>query len=308
MSLCQDDSQDQLAPSSPFLVVIDGVDECPGHDNQLGIVAQISDLVLIHQLPLHFLIVSHTEFHLYEAFKEPSIANITEILNLYSDVPSSNDISIYFRSEFSRIYHFKCHKNIMETVPRPWPSEDTVQRLVIEAGGYFVFASIVIRFIDKDGFLPPEQLNQVLNHDHEPFAELDKLYMQILSSYPRSDLPILKSILGHVLFHLGPCTVEHIATIHHLSPGEVKLMMHGLQSLVTFNFQGLKLTHLPFRNFLLNKAWARVHYIDHKEWYMSCHGSGGLSLELLSPPLLAEVQNTFRKILGSEEPPDMPII
>jgi len=308
VSLCQDDSQDPLAPSSPFLVIIDGVDECQGHDNQRGIVAHISDLVLTHRLPLRFLIVSRTEFYLCEAFEEPSMAGITEILDLHGDVLARVDISTYLQNEFSRIYHSKRHRNVMESVPSPWPSEDTIQRLVIQSGGCFIYASTVIRFIDNDGFSPPEQLGQVLNHDCEPFAELDKLYMQILSSYPRSDLPILKGILGHVLFHSGPCTVEHIAAFHRLSPRKMKLMMRGLQSLVTFNLRGLELTHLPFREFLLDKARAKAHYIDREEWYMSCDGSGGLPSEPLPPPPLADVQNAFGRPYGSEEPPDVPTL
>jgi len=132
--------------------------------------------------------------------------------------------------------------------------------------------------------------------------------MQILSSYPRSNFPILKGILGHVLFHSGPCTVEHIAAFHRLSPGKMKLMMQGLQSLVTFNLWGLELTHLPFRDFLLDKARARTHYIDREEWYMSCDGLGDLPLEPLPPPPLADVQNTSRKATGFEDPPDIPAV
>jgi hypothetical protein len=117
-------------PSSPFLVVIDGLDECQGHDDQCRILAQVSHIIHTHHLPLRFLIVSRPESHLCEAFEEPELANIAEKLSLYGDFQAHADVSMYLRSEFSRIYDSKRHRDVMESVPRPWPSDDAIEQLV----------------------------------------------------------------------------------------------------------------------------------------------------------------------------------
>ena len=61
-SLFQQDSA--LASSSRFLVVIDGLDECQGHDDQCRALEQVSHMINTQHLPLRFLIVSRPETHL----------------------------------------------------------------------------------------------------------------------------------------------------------------------------------------------------------------------------------------------------
>ena len=126
----------------------------------------------------------------------------------------------YLRSEFSRIYESKKHRDVMEFFPRPWPSNKAIQRIVSKSGGYFIYASTVTRFTDEEYFEPPERLDQVLNpsnssdiSDSTPFAELDHLYMQILSFCPKSPIPLLKRILGHTVFHSGPRGIGHISSL-----------------------------------------------------------------------------------------------
>ena len=43
---------------SPFLVIIDSLDECQGHDDQYCALQRVSDMVSNHHLPLRFLIMS----------------------------------------------------------------------------------------------------------------------------------------------------------------------------------------------------------------------------------------------------------
>ena len=206
-SLFQQDSA--LIPSSRFLVVIDSLDECQGHDDQCRALEQISHMVNTQHLPLRFLIVSRPEAHLCEAFEEPHLADITEHLSLYGDFQAIGDVSTYLKNECSRIYSSKRHRDVMEFVPRPWPSESVVEGLTCKSEDYFIYASTVIRYIDEENFSPVERLDQILNisnpavppSESAPFAELDKLYLQILSSCPTSNLPILKRILGIVVNH-----------------------------------------------------------------------------------------------------------
>jgi len=285
-----------LVPSSPFLVIIDGLDECQGHDDQRRILTQVYHMVNTHHLPLRFLIVSRPESHLLEAFEDPALANITEMLSLYGDFQAnSNDVSTYLRSEFSRIYHSKQHRDIMEFVPGPWPCDDTVNTLITKSGGYFIYPSTVIRFIDEEGFSPTDRLSLVLDSselsispsDSVPFAELDRLYSQILSSYPTSQLHKLKQILGHVVFPfvnsrltldtdiIAPADIEALLC---LPRGQVKLMLRGMRSLVSFLESplgvGLHLYHASFGDFLHDKARSKSYHVDSEEWMYTAFCDG----------------------------------
>ena len=264
-SLFQDCSK---ANPSPLIVIIDGLDECQGHNDQLRILAEVSCMVKTHHLPLRFVIVSRPESHLYDAFEEPSMAIITKSLSLYDDFWARVDVSSYLRSEFSRIHDSKRHKYVMQLVPTPWPSEDAIQKIVHNSWGYFIYVSTVIKFVDEENFLPTDRLCQVLNSsnssnppgDSAPFAELDKLYLQIISLCQTSNLPILKVILGYIVVpHLNPLhrdiviDLDDIESFLHLPRGQVKLMLRKLRSLVTFgeslgDVELLTLHHASFEN------------------------------------------------------------
>ena len=61
-----------LGSSSWFWVVVDGLDECQGRDEQRRILAEVAHMLSTHHLPLRFLIVSRPEAHLCEAFEGPA--------------------------------------------------------------------------------------------------------------------------------------------------------------------------------------------------------------------------------------------
>ena len=274
-----------LLPSSQFLVVIDGLDECQRRDDQCRILAQISHMINTHRLPLRFLIVSRPEAHICEAFEEPGLENITKSLSLYGDFQARDDVSMYLRSEFSRIYESRKHRDVMEFVPRPWPSKDVIATLVDKSGGYFIYASTVIKFIDEESFSPTDRLDEVLNgsnsavahSDSAPFAELDKLYIQILSSYPTSKLPTLKRILGYVEFAASDWegevfrTIAEVEALLNIPHGQVKLSLRGLRSLVSLEeWEGgivdIHLNHASFGDFLHDKERSGDYYLDFEKW------------------------------------------
>ena len=269
--------------SSPFLVIIDGLDECQRNRDQRWILEQVSRMVNTQHLPLRFIIVSRPESHLMETFKERDLWNLTNlnVLSLYGDYGALNDVSMYLRSEFSRICGAKMHRDVMRFVPRPWSSDSIIERLVSNSGGYFIYASTVTKFIDEEYYSPVARLDHIFGTSNSsselnPFAELDQLYIQILSSYPIPDLHVLKLILGFAvmspvlrsrsLFPFFPS----IEDILGLAPGQVELTLRGLRSLVSstaiHDYKYPHLIHASFGDFLLDKARAKDYHIDSEEW------------------------------------------
>ena len=54
----------------------------------------------------------------------------------------------------------------MVYIPRPWPSEDIIRRLVRKSGGYFIYASTAIEFIDEEYESPAARLDQLLGNSN----------------------------------------------------------------------------------------------------------------------------------------------
>ena len=278
---------DHSAPvhSSPSVVIIDGLDECRGNDDQCRILKQVSFMIRKHHLPLRFLVVSRSESHLCEAFEEPALSNITNVVSLYGDFGAREDVSLYLRNEFARIYKSKRHRDVMQFVDPPWPSNDVIELVSRKSEGYFIYASTVIRFVDEEYFSPTARLEQVIAafnssvvpSESTPFAELDQLYIQILSSYPTSQLLTLKNILGYVVVpsnHMGIETDE-IEAFLGLRRGQVNLTLRGLRSVVSCEgYNRFVLIHASFGDFLLDKARSKDLCIDAEEWFDTAFRNG----------------------------------
>jgi len=272
---------------SPSLVIIDGLDECHGTENQVMILTQIRDLVREHHVPLRFLILSRPEPHIRDTFAQPALKGITKVISLYGDHGSRKDVLNYLRHEFTRIHDSDKHKDTMTVISEPWPSEDILKLLVKRSGGYFIYASTVVKFVDEENFRPIERLNQVLgvsnsssHPDSAAFAELDKLYTEILTLCPRSNIPLLKRILGYralarrFSFPFIPLIEKDLG----LQPGQIKLTLRQLHSIVSFesHITGeesvplLQFIHASFLDFLFDENRSGEYYIDRQQWYEDC--------------------------------------
>ena len=134
----------------------------------------------------------------------------------------------------------------MPDASSPWPSEDDLQVLIWRASGQFIYAATVIKFVDSDTdfHTPEEKLDIILKHgpmQSSVFSELDRLYTQILSLYPDSE--VLVDTLGVILVLedasssiLYPreyvCSPATIAMITGLGEVKLHLVLRALQSIV----------------------------------------------------------------------------
>ena len=265
-------------PSPSQLVIIDGLDECKGNDAQLTVLTVLRDLIVKHCLPLRCLVVSRPEVHLQHSFND--MAQITDLVSLYGDYRAIDDVSKFLKTEFSRIHDSKRHVEIMRSVPKPWPSEDVRHKLALRSSGYFIFAATVAKYVDEEYFSPLERLDQVLTVGDStspqtgPFAELDKMYYQVLSTCSKPEL--LKTILGFIFFFKDDPNARHYVYLPltpleqslGLHSGEVLLTFQGLHSI--FSFSSSKMlptpTHASFGDFFLDKTRSGKYHIEEVEW------------------------------------------
>ncbi|RDB24518.1 hypothetical protein Hypma_008318 [Hypsizygus marmoreus] len=259
----------------PFLIVIDGLDECRGNVDQSQILSYIFHLNEWCRLPLCFLIASRPEPHIGSAFRTQ---NIYTAISLYRDFEALQDICAYLCDGFCEIQDSEKHADTMNAISKPWPDFKMVSLLVDRSGGYFIYASTILRYIDEEYFSPLDRLAEVLKcSSPAPFSELDKLYHQILSV--SQDTRLLKRILWYSLHgdnHYFRCLGPAVEGVFQLRPGASILALRGLHSLLwvdtTLDFGGnshqirtIKPFHASLLDFLFDPQRAGKFFIDIEE-------------------------------------------
>ncbi|KAJ7021822.1 hypothetical protein C8F04DRAFT_259065 [Mycena alexandri] len=245
-----------------LVIVIDGLDECDGHEVQQEVLRALGSIADGQPLPLRFLVASRPEPHIGDMFRAPCLARLHRPFNIEQ---AFEDVRIYLLDEFSRIRVE--HRQTMATISGPWPSSDVIQELIHKSSGYFIYASTVIKFIDDKQFRPTERLDIIMGliqpEFGSPFAALDQLYTEILSSVqPRHQLiPILTLIAAG--FSLR---VAHIEQLLELKPGDLRLTLHGLHSVILVPEEpetnmDLTVHHVSFRDFLGDPARSGAFYV-----------------------------------------------
>ncbi|KAJ7044638.1 hypothetical protein C8F04DRAFT_1249906 [Mycena alexandri] len=214
--------------AQPPIVIIDGLDECEGRDVQQEVLRCFANCIHEAPLPVCLLVASRPESHIREMFQEPSLSGSHRPVNV---AQSFEDVRTYLLDNFAQIYAE--HHETMAAIPRPWPSRLVIEHLIQKSSGHFIYASTVIKFIDNKDFRPPDRLKIIMGltepDSGSPFAALDQLYTQILSNVPARArlLPILTVIAARL--HL---LALHIDQLLDLDPGDVRLALRGLHSLI----------------------------------------------------------------------------
>ncbi|KAJ6608445.1 hypothetical protein B0H10DRAFT_526146 [Mycena sp. CBHHK59/15] len=252
-----------LVDSPPWVIVIDGLDECDGHLIQQKILRLIGDSIHQHTLPLRFLIASRPEAHISEVFEGSSFRGLYLPFNVEE---SFEDVRTYFLTEFARIHS---EHSTMAAIQRPWPSEALIEHLVRKSSGYFIYASTVIKFVDDKHFRPTQRLAAVENltgTDFEsPFGALDELYTQILSAVPaHAQLVAILRVVEYI--HPSPPKIEQLLA---LESGDVELSLRGLHSVLfsdSYGSLGLLMRHSVISSMIPVAEAASISGIPPTSW------------------------------------------
>jgi hypothetical protein len=251
----------------PSSLLIDGLDECDGHNIQQEILRLIGSISVKNHPALRILVASRPEPHIWETFKEDSLRGVADSTNVEQ---SFEDVWTYLRDEFSRIHR---EHSAMKNIPIPWPAPGILEKLVQNSSGYFVYAATVIKFVNDEYSWPLKQLDIVMqnliSHDSEsPFATLDQLYMQILSRVPVRYRPNLCDILCVITHYPKAFTARDIDALLGLELDTVQLIIRPLHSVLdvpALSGHVLGVHHASFLDFLKDEARSSCFYVGSAE-------------------------------------------
>lgn len=193
--------QNHQVTQEPFLVVIDGLDECSEVDAQCEIVEIIGEVIRLKpDLPILWLIASRPEPHLKNLFsraRDPIECNKEELV---IDADTRDDVSRYLHDSFDNI-----RTKFPYVTTTSWPSEKQFQEVADIVSGLFVLASTIIRYVEDSTHADPmKRLVDLVGFmkstnrigAKNPLMTLDLVYSQILASVPEDVLPRTMRILG----------------------------------------------------------------------------------------------------------------
>ena len=239
-------------PQRPYLVIIDGLDECHDKATQQLILRLLCESITVLKLPLRFLIGSRPESHICDSFNQESLYTITRRVILDEKFNPGRDIQVFLRDGFAKI---SAKNSILSHVEHPWPKEGIIDLLVQleRSSGQFIYAATVLKFVGVDFCSPTKQLALVLKPDPTAFSDLDQLYTQILSVYPGA--VNIVQVLGIISVSHGKLA-EVMEDIFGMEEGEP-----GATSYVIPHF-----AHASFGDYLFDSSRSGPFHVNRQEY------------------------------------------
>ena len=238
------------------IVVIDALDEC---DDK----AQMADFIDVllsassggTPLPFQILLTSRVEEHIRKKF-DSSKAQFLHCLEL-QNYDARPDIGVHFQMAFDCIYDQ--NQQIMQRIPKPWPSAYDLDTLLDKAGNSFAFATTLVQCVGGDR-MPHQALQKLLASGANG---LDSLYEQVLSSASWS--PAFHQILGTIMILEDNKSISFLSSLLSLYYEEVICELLEVQSIIKIpgeDNEPIMLYHTSLRDFLTFKSRSKQYFID----------------------------------------------
>ncbi|RXW22630.1 hypothetical protein EST38_g3226 [Candolleomyces aberdarensis] len=230
----------------PFLIVIDGLDECEDRRDVEGFIDDMLEFFKKNPLvPLRFFITSRIEQHIQARLKNDQV-RLENLANHCSRHDIDTFLSTCFEDEKSRNPVIKAYTDIHGE----WPMRADKDQLVIHIGGSFIFACSLFKYIvDPTNYqsTPMERLPHTLKMN----PGLDTLYAQTLAR--SQHLPHFPEIISTLALLFEPLPIVGIAELLGIESLEVIRVLVNLQAIIHIpgtDELPVTLCHTSLRDFL----------------------------------------------------------
>ena len=202
--------------TDPTLIIIDALDECRDEEPMSAFLSVLSHY--LENIPLvKFYIAARPEIRIRHGFRLKLLCPHTEVLRLHDLEPFSvnGDIKLFLKTQLTAVINSPDNHNFMED----WPSPEDIETLCKKAGGFFTYASTIVKFVGSPNHSPNERLALVVSEDtsHEARLGIGILYTQVLEeAFGNQDQEFyshLKSVLGVVLLVFRPFSINAISDL-----------------------------------------------------------------------------------------------
>ena len=243
--------------AAPWLVVIDGLDECSSREG----ICRMIEWIRKNELPFRFLLTSRPEPEIRIRF----ISGPTDVWTL-SLTESIADITMYFVEQLEKVWPIQ--QRIEEHGPSRWPSKSDLKRLVEKSEGLFVYAATAVRYIGDSEGNPSKRLEEVL----ELHKGLDSLYVQVIDEARKQDC--FDIVMGSLMYLKSPLSVSDLSGIlfslnRHLTRHGVLSALRRCHSILSIaEGRTINPYHASLRDFLTDQSRSTALFLAPA----TCHG------------------------------------
>ena len=247
------------------LITIDALDECKDKEPASALLSVLSRYV--HEIPeVKFFITGRPEPPIRDGFRLKSLRPITDVLKLHDVKRSSvdEDIKLYLRTYLTNIREMRDDCEF----PEEWPNPYDIDILCKIAGGLFIYASTVVKFVASKYHLPTERLDLIVSHSQGSTHEggVDLLYTQILQlAFHDADpgeqelYSRFRNVVGAVLLVSHPLSkktlsnlIKNCGTPSHISA--ILRFLHSLLNVPDSEDEPIRVFHKSFPDFLTDRV------------------------------------------------------
>ncbi|KJA29452.1 hypothetical protein HYPSUDRAFT_520232 [Hypholoma sublateritium FD-334 SS-4] len=253
-------------PKWRLVFIIDGVDECIKHTEQVALIEVFAQLVATKKLPVFVLLASRMESQLRMALGAPKVSKILCRMPLDSDYQAEKDIRLFLTDRFAAVRTTHPMGHFLE---RDWPAPACVQEIVTKSSGQFIYAAVVMQFVFFPRCHPARQLLDIVrglrpSGRTTPFAQLDALYRHIFAQV--EDIDLTTTLLAYIIIGQGVPDVSDIAWFFALEAVDVYLAFADLGSLVVCEGHRVRFLHASLPDSLVDAARSHAYFIDVPVW------------------------------------------
>ncbi|PPR02788.1 hypothetical protein CVT24_002256 [Panaeolus cyanescens] len=272
--------------SLPNVLIIDGLDECGGL-NQNRIQFQRRAFEIIHSLtlqqdlfPFRVLVLSRVNQHIRILFEGPDMRDMSRSIFLEEGLVPVSDIELYIDAQFNAI---KTSHPDRASLPEIWPEYRISNRLARCANGQFIFAATVMGFIADLNHRPSKQLELVVNdlmwkdspEGFTVFKPLYSLYRHVIDSVIPSSR---KAAFDVISFHIAHASesdfysrirIPDVEDLLGFREGDLRHCLRDFEAIFSLELMEgsqdvyyLEFKHTTFIDFLFDEEHAGDWYID----------------------------------------------
>jgi len=121
----------------PFVIIIDGLDECQDDPIQSSLIKSLATAFLRSPLRIRILIASRPEIHLQTTFNSPSIEPHLSRLALSGEYSPDEDIRQFLEDSFETM---RQEHPLASRIPPSWPGPEILREITQKSSGQFIFA------------------------------------------------------------------------------------------------------------------------------------------------------------------------
>jgi hypothetical protein len=251
---------------SRILIVVDALDECDREEDIRIIIRLLSQAKRMTSVHLKFFVTSRPELPIRLGFE--NIRGRYEGLALHQipDRIVREDITVFLEHELAMIrddFNHSVSRN--RQLPKDWPGQEQIHRLVEMAIPLFIFAKTVCLFINDRKFGPPQdQLAKVLQYETKSQAsKLDATYLPVLNqllvgvtaSERRGIIDEFQHVVCSIAVLASPLSATSLDALLGIPKSTVDSrtdFLHSVLDIPSNPDLPIRLLHLSFRDFLVS--------------------------------------------------------